>query len=144
MLFLPQTTVHHLWSSLLCITSFISLFSHSLSLSLSLFSPWGIQGQNHNLSPSPLTTTTTNGVESWFLHYWFWFWERNWDLLWVWFMVGLLWNFFVFLGLDFVGLASDWWVQWCKWIWPMIGWFGGVSGFGRWGWWCKWVWWLKG
>ena len=115
-----------------------------LALSLSplfffCFSPWGIQGQNHNLSPSSLTTTTTNGIESWFLQCWFRVWERNWGLLWVWLMVGLLWNFFVFLGFDFVGLADDWWVWWCKWVWPVIGWFSGVSGFGWWGWWCKWV-----
>ena len=53
-------------------------------------------------------------------------------------MVGLLWNFFVFLGLGFVGL----------WVWSVIGGFGGVSGFGRWmglvvegglSWWWVWV-----
>ena len=62
-LLLPQTTVHHLFiSSLLCITGFISL-------SFFFSSPWGIQGQNHSLSPLPLTTTTTNGrgepIRSW-------------------------------------------------------------------------------
>ena len=122
---LELTVVHH-WLYL----SLLSFF---------FFSPWGIQGQNHNPSPSSLTTTTTNGIESWFLQCWFRVWERNWGLLWVWLMVGLLWNFFVFLGFDFVGLADDWWVWWCKWVWPIIGWFSGVSGFGWWGWWCKWV-----
>ena len=40
--------------------------------------------------------------------------------------------------------VGDRWVRWCKWVWSMIGWFGGVSGFRQWGWWCEWVWWLRG
>ena len=123
---------------------FYFIIHDSLSLSLSwLECPWtnssfAAPSSDHH-SPSSLTTTTTNGIESWFLQCWFRVWERNWGLLWVSLMVGLLWNFFVFLGFDFVGLADDWWVWWCKWVWPVIGWFSGVSGFGWWGWWCKWV-----
>ena len=48
-------------------------------------------------------------------------------------MVGLFWNFFVFLGLNFMGLVGGWWVWWCKWVWSVIGGFEGVSGFNRWG-----------
>ena len=120
MLFLPQTTVHHLWSSLLCITSFISLFSRSLSLSLFLsFHREAFKAKTtilvHHRWPPPLQTESNLGFSAIDFDF-----EKEIEIC---YGFGLWWVCYE--------ISLYFWVL-TLWVWLVIGGFSGASGFGRW------------